>query len=236
MPTSTGLFAAIAARVVSRGTRSDANDLRLSALVELLYGSGLRATELVSLPRRAVAPDRPYLILRGKGGKERLVPLSDRARAAVAVVAGVRRGGQPVAVSLGQGASQPYPVVPVAQGPGGGGGYSTGPGQSARSAPRVRNASAGGRCRSSRVAGYARSCGHRYDRNLHACRCEPSRRAGQRTASAGGRDSGALTRRHAWGLTAARLWQPSSTSKNRSPNSRARSMNCGTPLRTAPST
>ncbi|MBR0552007.1 tyrosine-type recombinase/integrase [Stakelama marina] len=60
-------------------------DLRLAALVELLYGSGLRATELVSLPRNAIAPDRPYLILRGKGGRERLVPISDRARAAAAV-------------------------------------------------------------------------------------------------------------------------------------------------------
>jgi integrase/recombinase XerD len=58
--------------------------LRLTALIELLYGSGLRATELVSLPRQALQPDRPFLILRGKGGKERLVPLSDRARAAVA--------------------------------------------------------------------------------------------------------------------------------------------------------
>ncbi len=60
-------------------------DLRLAALIELLYGSGLRATELVSLPRRALATDRPYLILRGKGGRERLVPISDRARAAVAI-------------------------------------------------------------------------------------------------------------------------------------------------------
>jgi integrase/recombinase XerD len=58
--------------------------LRLAALVELLYGSGLRATELVSLPRNAVTPDKPFLILRGKGGRERLVPISDRARAAVA--------------------------------------------------------------------------------------------------------------------------------------------------------
>jgi integrase/recombinase XerD len=57
---------------------------RLSALVELLYGSGMRATELVSLPRHSVHPDRPYLILRGKGAKERLVPISDRARASVA--------------------------------------------------------------------------------------------------------------------------------------------------------
>lgn len=63
----------------------DPLDLRLAALVELLYGSGLRASELVSLPRNAIAPDRPFLILKGKGGRERLVPLSDRARAAVAV-------------------------------------------------------------------------------------------------------------------------------------------------------
>lgn len=58
-------------------------DLRLSALIELLYGSGLRATELVSLPRRALAADRPFLILKGKGARERLVPISDRARSAV---------------------------------------------------------------------------------------------------------------------------------------------------------
>ena len=76
------LFAVIAERTGS-ATPAPA-DLRLAALVELLYGSGLRATELVSLPRNAVAPDRPFLIVRGKGGKERLVPLSDRARAAVA--------------------------------------------------------------------------------------------------------------------------------------------------------
>ncbi|WP_443027136.1 tyrosine-type recombinase/integrase [Sphingomonas sp. LB3N6] len=77
------LFAAIAERAVRDPL--DPNDLRLSALFELLYGSGLRATELVSLPRNAVHPDRPFLILRGKGGRERLVPISDRARAAVAV-------------------------------------------------------------------------------------------------------------------------------------------------------
>ncbi|MFN3726808.1 MAG: tyrosine recombinase [Allosphingosinicella sp.] len=58
--------------------------LRLAALIELLYGSGLRATELVSLPRFALAGDKPFLILAGKGGRERLVPISERARAAVA--------------------------------------------------------------------------------------------------------------------------------------------------------
>ncbi|MGN6375781.1 MAG: tyrosine recombinase [Sphingomonas sp.] len=76
------LFEAVAARIAR--VPADPNDLRLAALVELLYGSGLRASELVSLPRNAVAPDRPFLILKGKGGRERLVPISDRARAAVA--------------------------------------------------------------------------------------------------------------------------------------------------------
>lgn len=76
------LFAAVATRLAR--TPLDPNDLRLAALLELLYGSGLRATELVSLPRNAIAPDRPFLILKGKGGRERLVPISDRARAAVA--------------------------------------------------------------------------------------------------------------------------------------------------------
>jgi integrase/recombinase XerD len=59
-------------------------DIRLSALVELLYGSGLRATELVALPRSGVVSDKPYIILIGKGSKERLVPISDKARHAAA--------------------------------------------------------------------------------------------------------------------------------------------------------
>lgn len=57
--------------------------LRDLALIELLYGSGLRATELVSLPRRAVREDQPFLMIKGKGGKERLAPISSRAQAAV---------------------------------------------------------------------------------------------------------------------------------------------------------
>lgn len=87
------LFAAIADRIAR--VPLDPRDLRLAALIELLYGSGLRATELVSLPRNAVHPDRPYLILKGKGGRERLVPISDRARAAVALWREHVPGGQP---------------------------------------------------------------------------------------------------------------------------------------------
>ncbi len=59
-------------------------DYRLAALFELLYGSGLRASELVALPRHAVRAGQPFLIIRGKGDKERLVPVSERARTAVA--------------------------------------------------------------------------------------------------------------------------------------------------------
>ena len=63
------------------GDAPPAAAVRMLLLLELLYGSGLRASELVSLPRRAIAGEREYLIIRGKGDKERLVPLSERARA-----------------------------------------------------------------------------------------------------------------------------------------------------------
>ena len=75
------LFASIEARLSK--PKPSPLDYRLAALVELLYGSGLRATELVALPRTSIIRDRPYIILIGKGAKERLVPISDRARQAV---------------------------------------------------------------------------------------------------------------------------------------------------------
>ncbi len=53
-----------------------------TAAVELLYCSGLRISELVSLPAAALRADQPLVAVRGKGGKERLVPISARARAA----------------------------------------------------------------------------------------------------------------------------------------------------------
>lgn len=76
------IFLAIEGRLTR--PKPAANDFRLSALIELLYGSGLRASELVALPRNSIVSDRPYVILMGKGAKERLVPISDRARQAVA--------------------------------------------------------------------------------------------------------------------------------------------------------
>lgn len=67
-----------------RARSGEPNAVRNLALLELLYGSGLRASELVSLPRGAVRPGQPFLIVTGKGSKERLVPISSRAEAAVA--------------------------------------------------------------------------------------------------------------------------------------------------------
>jgi len=67
--------------------------VRNLALLELLYGSGLRATELVSLPRGAMRPGQPFLMVRGKGSKERLVPISSRAEAAVAKWLEIAPGG-----------------------------------------------------------------------------------------------------------------------------------------------
>lgn len=70
--------------VEARAASGEPLALRNLALLELLYGSGMRATELVSLPRRAIRPGQPFVMLSGKGGKERLVPVSSRAAAAVA--------------------------------------------------------------------------------------------------------------------------------------------------------
>ena len=65
------------------GRRDAAAGLRLVALVELAYASGLRVSELLGLKVDAVRRDPAYLIVRGKGGKERLAPLNAAARTAV---------------------------------------------------------------------------------------------------------------------------------------------------------
>ncbi len=59
--------------------------LRLNALLETLYATGLRVSELISLPRAVLTTDDRVLTVKGKGGRERLVPLNDAARTALAV-------------------------------------------------------------------------------------------------------------------------------------------------------
>ena len=56
---------------------------RMAALVELLYATGLRVSELMALPKSVAKLREPILNIKGKGGRERLVPLSDPARAAI---------------------------------------------------------------------------------------------------------------------------------------------------------
>ena len=63
--------------------RDGAQGLRLACMVELVYASGLRVSELLALTLSALARDPAYLMVRGKGGKDRLAPLNDTARTAV---------------------------------------------------------------------------------------------------------------------------------------------------------
>ena len=64
--------------------RTGDDRLRSTALMELLYATGLRVTELVTLPQSALRGDPRMILVRGKGGKERMVPLSAPSRAAAA--------------------------------------------------------------------------------------------------------------------------------------------------------
>ncbi|MBI3708906.1 MAG: site-specific tyrosine recombinase XerD [Proteobacteria bacterium] len=75
---------------------------RLAAMLELLYGAGLRVSELVGLKLSALSRDGRYLTIRGKGDKERLAPLGDPARAALADYMAIRTAFLP------SGGTSPY--------------------------------------------------------------------------------------------------------------------------------
>jgi integrase/recombinase XerD len=67
----------------SSGKAQHVAALRLHALVEVLYATGLRVSELVSLPVTVALRDERFFVVRGKGDKERMVPLSGKAREAM---------------------------------------------------------------------------------------------------------------------------------------------------------
>ena len=91
---SHGEVEALFARAEMEAAADSPPALRMLALLELLYGSGLRATELVSLPLAAVPRDAPLLTVTGKGGQARLVPVSAAARAALSRWLAVRPQGR----------------------------------------------------------------------------------------------------------------------------------------------
>jgi len=81
--------------------RNRADRARNSCLIEVLYATGLRATELVSLPVAATRGNPETLLVRGKGDKERLVPLTEAARATIEVWLAERDKAEATAVEKG---------------------------------------------------------------------------------------------------------------------------------------
>lgn len=71
--------------VAARDTGREADRIRNICLMELLYATGMRVSELVTLPVSAARGDPRMLLVKGKGGKERMVPLSAPARQALSV-------------------------------------------------------------------------------------------------------------------------------------------------------
>ena len=82
--------AEVVALIAAAGKKDGSAGLRLACMIELLYASGLRISELLALPVAALMRDPAYLIVKGKGGKERLAPLNDAARTAVKAYLPVR--------------------------------------------------------------------------------------------------------------------------------------------------
>jgi integrase/recombinase XerD len=90
-------------RLIAEAQRAPGREgLRLRAMLELLYAAGLRVTELVSLPLSAIQHERAVVLVKGKGGKERMVPLGEPALKAVREWLPARKN------MLGEGRSSPY--------------------------------------------------------------------------------------------------------------------------------
>lgn len=82
-------------RVVGSGGREKMRAMRLVAILETLYATGLRVSELVTLPRTVLTGDGRVLTIKGKGGRERMVPLTNAAREAVQAFLALGDGSDP---------------------------------------------------------------------------------------------------------------------------------------------
>jgi len=88
--------------------QSGPEGLRMNALMEVLYASGLRVSELVQLPVSALSREDGMLIVRGKGDKERMVPLTEPAMEALAAYAAVRKVFFPKRLAMQKSAASPW--------------------------------------------------------------------------------------------------------------------------------
>jgi integrase/recombinase XerD len=79
-----GLLAQARAGLNTQSVSERLRSARLTCLLEVLYATGLRVSELVALPESAARRDQRMLVVRGKGARERLVPLNDAAKRAMA--------------------------------------------------------------------------------------------------------------------------------------------------------
>jgi integrase/recombinase XerD len=85
----------VARLIATAAAWPDEEGVRLRCLLELLYATGLRVSELVTLPLAAAQRDPRFMLVRGKGGKERVVPLSAPSRQALAEYLLVRKAFLP---------------------------------------------------------------------------------------------------------------------------------------------
>ncbi len=81
------------ALLVAAAARPGRQGVVAKAALEILYASGLRVSELLGLPRRALSGDAAVLMVKGKGGKERIVPLSEAAKLAAGELAALDETG-----------------------------------------------------------------------------------------------------------------------------------------------
>jgi integrase/recombinase XerD len=85
----------VAGLIAAAGAWSGDEGVRLICLVELLYATGMRISELVTLPLAAAQRDPRFLVISGKGGRERVVPLSEPSRLALTAYLACRDGFLP---------------------------------------------------------------------------------------------------------------------------------------------
>ena len=147
---------------------------RMHCLLELLYASGLRVSELVALPKAAALAKDRVLIIRGKGGRERLVPLTEAARSAArAYLALLQQQGRAAGAWLFPADSEsrapdPPGLRPRPQGGRRRGGLAQRQDQSARAPPRLRQPPPAERGGPAHRPGASRPRRHLDDTDLHA--------------------------------------------------------------------